>query len=287
VTVHEFVSEARGRLVRAGIAGDLAGLDAEVLARAALGWDRARFLAARHEEAPAEFPPRYEVLVERREGREPVSYITGTQEFWGLAFEVTRDVLIPRPETELIIEEATACLGDTSLAGREIVDAGTGSGCLAVVLALQFPEAQIVATDVSSAALAVARRNAHRHRVAHRVRFVEGTFLDGIEGAPALIVSNPPYVPPSSAPELQREVREFEPAVALFGGGADGLDRLRELLAQASDRLAPGGWLIVEFGAGQDDELTRLVARLPCFSLEKIRRDLQGIPRTAVMRRTS
>jgi len=123
--------------------------------------------------------------------------------------------------------------------------------------------------------------------VAGRIRFVEGGFLAGVAGAPGLVVSNPPYVPSSCAPDLPPEVRDFEPATALFGHGEDGLGSIRDLVAQASVTLAGGGWLILECGAGQAGALAGLVADFPCFSLEKVRRDLQGIPRTAVMRRTS
>lgn len=293
MTVHQLVLDARSRFVRAGIREELAGLDAEVLARSVLGWDRARFLADRHEDAPGRFAPAYERLVARRERREPVPYITGVQEFWGLSFEVTPDVLIPRPETELILEEAFRCLGEPGGAAAggtpgpaplEIVDVGTGSGCLAVALARHYPRARVIATDVSGTALAVARRNAARHGVADRVRFVETSFLAGVRTTPAMIVSNPPYVPSTALPGLTPEVRDFEPHVAVFGG-PDGLEGLRELLAQAASTLAPGGWLIVEFGYGQEDAVADLVARIPSCVLTKIRQDFQGIPRTAVVRR--
>jgi release factor glutamine methyltransferase len=300
VTFHELVLDARSRFIRAGIREQLAGLDAELLARHVLGWTRARFLADWHEEATERFVPHYERLVARRERREPIPYITGVQEFWGLPFEVNPAVLIPRPETEFILEEAIACLEaapETGAAaapdrqqGRrsplEIVDVGTGCGCLAVALARHFPDARIFATDLSGAALAVARRNAFRHGVAHRVQFVETSFLTAIEIVPTMIVSNPPYVPSVSARGLVPEVRDFEPELAVFGG-PDGLDGLREVLSQAAAKLAPAGWLIVEFGYGQEDAVTELIANFPCYSLLKLRRDLQGIPRTAVVRKAA
>lgn len=288
MTFHELVVDARNRLVRAGIREELAGLDAEILAREVLGWDRARFLTDRHERAPEDFAPEYERLVARRERREPIAYIRGVREFWGLTFEVNPAVLIPRQETEFILEEAIACLEaeDTLPDPLEIVDVGTGSGCLAVALALHFPEARIVATDVSGEALAVAGRNARRHGVADRVRLLETNFLKAVERAPAMIVSNPPYVPSVSQPGLMPEVRDFEPEIAVFGG-PDGLQGLRELFGQAATRLAPGGWLIVEFGYGQEDELIGLLAAFPCFVLARIRCDLQGIPRTAVVRKVA
>ena len=163
MTIHDLVQGARDRFMHAGISATLAALDAEVLARQVLGWDRARFLTDRDEIATSMFLLRYEPLVARRERREPVSYILGTREFWGLPFEVGPDVLIPRQETEFIVEETLA------LAGRDghprIVDVGTGSGCIAISLALEIPGARVIATDLSRHALGVARRNAARHDV--------------------------------------------------------------------------------------------------------------------------
>jgi release factor glutamine methyltransferase len=281
LTIHELVAGARDRFVLAGISANLAALDAEVLARRVLGWDRARFLADRNEKASSVFLLNYEHLVARRERREPVPYILGTREFWGLDFEVGPDVLIPRPETELIIEEALQRIESDSR--PLIVDVGTGSGCLAIVLAREVPGARLVGTDVSSRALAVARRNATRHGVIDRVTFVETSFLDGLAEAPDMIVSNPPYVPSVAGPALTPEVRDYEPRMAVFGG-EDGLDGLRSVLEEGAAKLAPGGWLIMEFGYGQDDMVTALVERIPALRLVKIRNDLQDIPRTAIVR---
>lgn len=283
MTIHDLVQGARDRFVNAGISANLAMLDAEVLARQVLGWDRARFLVDRNEKATSVFLLKYEPLVARRERREPVSYILGTREFWGLPFEVGPDVLIPRPETEFIVEEALA------LAGRDsrpvIVDVGTGSGCIAVSLAREIPGARIIATDVSKYALAVARRNAIRHEVAERITFVETSFLDGIEDTIDIIVSNPPYVPAVAQPALTPEVRDYEPAVAVFGGD-DGLEGLRSVVEGAAKRLRPGGWLVMEFGCGQDDCVTDLVKGISGIDVVKIRHDLQDIPRTVICQRT-
>jgi release factor glutamine methyltransferase len=284
LTIHELVAGARDRFVLAGISANLAALDAEVLARRVLGWDRARFLADRNEKASSVFLLNYEHLVARRERREPVPYILGTREFWGLDFEVGPDVLIPRPETELIIEEALQRIESDSR--PLIVDVGTGSGCLAIVLAREVPGARLVGTDVSSRALAVARRNATRHGVIDRVTFVETSFLDGLAEAPDMIVSNPPYVPSVAGPALTPEVRDYEPRVAVFGG-EDGLDGLRSVLEEGAAKLAPGGWLIMEFGYGQDDMVSALVESIPAVRLVKIRHDLQDIPRTAIVRRVA
>jgi release factor glutamine methyltransferase len=284
MTLHELVADARGRLGRAGIRDSEAGLDAELLARVLLGWDRARFLAARHRDVPTGFRQAYDRLIARRERREPTSYIIGSKEFWGLDFEVSPNVLIPRPETEFLIEEALTCAGQLSSRVAEplIIDVGTGSGCLAVVLARELHRARIVATDISWMALDVARRNATRHGVAGRIHFVQTSLLQGVAAQANLIVSNPPYVPKSLAPALSPEVRDFEPHVALFGG-ADGLEMQRTLLQQASTRLAAGGFLVMEFGDGQEAELRAAIASWPCLQLVRIREDLQGIPRTAVI----
>jgi release factor glutamine methyltransferase len=296
MTIHDLVQGARDRLIQAGISANHAALDAEVLARQVLGWDKARFLTDRHEAATTRFLLGYEHFVARRMRREPVSYILGTREFWSLDFEVTPDVLIPRPETELIIEEALEIRGAWGATGAEgargangkgtrplFYDIGTGSGVLAVVLAREFPHARVIATDISSRALSVAKRNAARHGVAERITFVETSFLDGLDERADLIVSNPPYVPALSKPALTPEVRDYEPGVAVFGGD-DGMEGLRRVLDDAVARLVPGGWLIMEFGCGQDDAVVDLLKATPALSLVKVRGDLQDIPRTLVAR---
>ena len=287
MTVHDLVVDAGGRLGRAGIRQSEARLDAEALARRLLGWDRARFLASRGDEAPVGFPEHYDRLIRRRERREPTPYITGSKEFWGLDFEVSSDVLIPRPETEFLVEEALACWRalPSDVHRPFIVDVGTGSGCVAVALAHEILSARIVATDISPSALDVARRNAERHGVAERIHFVQTDFLAGIQDSADLIVSNPPYVPRAHAAGLSPEVREFEPHVALFGG-PDGLEKQQMLLGQAAERLAPSGYLLVEFGDGQEDALRALTTRWPSLRIVRVRNDLQDIPRTMVLTRT-
>lgn len=288
MTVHQHVTAARARLLAAGVEPTEAGFDAEVLAREVLGWDMARFLSNRHDEVPGGFRDAYEQVVARRERREPLAYITGHREFWGLEFEVTPDVLIPRPETEIIVEEAVARMTRPSLDERPllIADVGTGSGCLAVALAHEFPLSRAIAIDVSPAALGVARRNGARHGVASRVEFLEGRGLGGLDDRLDLVVSNPPYIADGAFDALPPEVRRFEPAVALLAG-ADGLDEIRQLFSDAEHRLRPDGWLIFEFGYDQADALVGLAARHPALLLVEVRADLQGIPRTAVLRRAS
>jgi release factor glutamine methyltransferase len=279
-SVHDRIAAARHALVGAGLGPDDAALDAEVLAREALGWDRATLLARQRETLPPGFEEHFSALLARRLAREPVALIVGRREFWGMDFEVTRDVLVPRPETELIVEESL----EEVRAGRRcgvVADVGTGSGCLAVALARELPASRLVATDVSTAALGVARRNIARHGV--RVVLVRTSYLAGLGGPVDLIVSNPPYVPESYGSLLPPEVREFEPQRALFSG-PDGMDALRAIFEDAPRVLAEGGRLVVEFGFGQEPLLRQEAARTG-WIVARVRPDLQGVPRVAVLRR--
>jgi release factor glutamine methyltransferase len=212
-----------------------------------------------------------------------MAYILGRQEFWGLTFEVTSDVLIPRPETEGVVE-ALLELRPERTAPLRIVDVGTGSGCLAVALASLYPYAQVIACDVSEPALAVAARNAARHRVANRTAFIRSDMLGDLDGDFDVIVSNPPYIPDSERLNLAPEVRDHEPAIALFSGPA-GTQAIATLVQRAPARLAGNGLLIVEFGFGQEAQVRALVDAQPGLVLLGIRRDLQGIPRTVVAAR--
>ena len=287
------IAAARRTLEEAGIDPIEAAVDADLLARTVLGWDRARLLASLSDSPPPEFPAAYGALVARRRRREPAAYIVGRREFWNREFEVGPGVLVPRPETELIVEEALARLaGRVASSFREpaaarrpiaIADVGTGSGCLAVTLAVELPHARVVATDTSPRALDTARRNAVRHEVADRIDFVNTDLLAGIDTRFDLIVSNPPYVPIAQMSQLAPEVRDYEPAEAL-SGGADGLAVVRSLLLEAESRLKDNGLLVFEFGFGEDAAVAAAIASRPAFRMEAMRRDLQGIPRTAVVR---
>lgn len=220
-------------------------LEAELLLTALLGCNRATLLA--HLDAP--LPPMaatiYRSWVQRRAAGEPLPYITGHIEFFGLEFTVTPAVLIPRPETELLVETALAHAGPAP----RIADVGTGSGCIIVTLARHLPQARCYAVDLSAAALEVARLNAARHGVAERIRFLEGDLLAPLPEPVDLIVSNPPYVAESEWETLPVSVRR-EPALALLGG-EEGLDAVRRLLAQAPASLRPGGMLLMEIGEQQ------------------------------------
>ena len=280
MTLVERVTEASRRLAEAGIDARDAAFDAEVLARHALGWDRAAYLARWREPAPAGFEDRFEALVARRRRREPVARITGRREFWGLDLEITPAVLVPRPESELLVETALVRLGDRTTRW-ELADIGTGSGCLAIALARELPRARVTATDVCPDALAVARRNAARHGVADRIAFHRADLLDGLPGPCDLILSNPPYVPDAIVGTLPPEVSHHDPALALRGG-PDGLDTVRRLVAAAAERLRPGGGLVMEVGAGQSGDAAAIAQRAG-LQVVDIRPDLQGIPRAVVM----
>ena len=283
-TIHQRVAAGRSRLRDAGLSPAEADISARALAEHLLGWSTERFLVDAVETEPHDFAARFDAVVARRAAREPLAYIVGVREFWGLPFEVTPDVLIPRPETELIVEATLGLYPDRD-APLAIADACTGSGCLAVAIATERPRATIVATDISAAALVVARRNAERHDVADRVRFVATDLLSGIEGPFDLIVANPPYVRDRDSRGLQPEVRN-EPDVALFGG-SEGLDTITRLLGDVPSRLHIGAHFICEFGFGQEIEVEQLFDRAAALAFLGFRRDLQGIARTAVARRVA
>jgi release factor glutamine methyltransferase len=278
MTLRQHLTAARVRLVAAGIEPAEAARDALYLAMHVLGWDRATVHARDIDPAPDAFAGAYDAVIERRTRREPAPYITGVQEFWSRDFAVSPAVLIPRPETELIIEEAM------SMAFASVADIGTGSGCLAVTIAAEFPRAHIVATDISAPALAVALANAQRYRVADRIEFKATRYLDGIAGPFDLIVANPPYVTDGEYEGLAPEVRSFEPRTALTAG-PDGLTDVREVLACAATRLRPGGLLLMEIGFGQAEVVSGLVNTSP-LALLRISNDLQAIPRVVVAQRS-
>lgn len=283
MTLFDRLAEGRARLVEAGFPPADAAIDVDVLARAILGWDRARVLGDGREPVPASLEPRFSEWLERRAAHEPVAYIVGVREFWGLELHVTPDVLIPRPESELVVEAALALLDRAGVESPRLADIGTGSGNLAVSLAVERPSCHVTATDVSAVALVVARENARRHGVESRVHLVETSFLDGIDGPFHLIAANPPYVKEGDRPGLGRDV-QHEPDVALFGG-ASGLNAVGATLDAAVTTLAGGGWLVMEFGFGQDEDVGRLVADRPALRLDHVRPDLQQIPRVAVIER--
>lgn len=281
MTLAERLATARAELVAAGIEPADAAADVDIYAREVLGWSRADLLAEQRGPAPPRFEPRFSQLLARRLAHEPTAYIIGRKDFWELSFRVTPAVLIPRPETEIVVEEALS-LARAHTAPR-IADIGTGSGCLVITLAHSLPAASLVATDISQDALDVARQNAADHHVAQRIDFRRTTYLDAVDGPFDLIVSNPPYIPLGERPSLPRDVQR-EPHLALFGGSS-GLRDIEGVLEAAASALAPHGWCVMEFGHDQE---TAVLARIGSHShlrLVRIRRDLQGLPRTAVIQR--
>lgn len=278
-TIAEVLKQASTQLRDASVPNDL--LDAQTLLAHALGQDRTYLVINFNQQLSDELLSQYQALIKRRAAGEPLQYIVGKQAFFGLDFEVTPDVLIPRPETELIVEETLRLVAD--LIQPVIIDVGTGSGCIAVTLARELEDARVIAVDISPAALAVARRNAVRNGVEDRIEFLESDLLRGVNPSSKadFILSNPPYVAAAELPALQREVRDWEPHVALTDF-ADGLRFYRRLLAEAPSYLKPGGYLIFEMGYQQAETIKASVDR-SVWCDPRALQDLQGIERTLVL----
>src|SRR6266700_4291135 len=278
-------------------------LAAELLLLHILGRDRTWLYAHPEEHVSSADSERYFALIARRANGEPTQHLTGKQEFWGLEFEVTPDVLIPRPETEHLIEVALDRLAVRELrAGRrqtltgeglQIADIGTGSGCIAISLAKEPPTAVIYASDISNAALAVARRNANHHAVADRIRFIECNLLDALSDSPLatrhspllfdLIASNPPYIGRRESATLMREVRDHEPEIALYGG-EEGYEFYANLVSQSAKHLKPSGILVLELGHNSLPAVQPLLDA-PTWTNVAVTNDLGGIPRVLAAER--
>jgi release factor glutamine methyltransferase len=275
------LAEASVTLTEAGI--DSAALDAELLLAAAAGVDRTRLLTG---SLPLcrECVSRFEQLIARRAAREPIAYILGHKEFYGLDFAVNRSVLIPRPETELLVDTALKMLRERP--PSRVLDLGTGSGAIAVAIAANASEAEVTATDISAPALELARRNARRHGCELRIKFYTGDLFAALPCSHQkydLILSTPPYVRVDEIARLEPEVARHEPQIALLGG-KDGLDFYRRLAAEIASHLRPEGEVMVEVGAGQAAEVARLLEAGGCRALETLR-DLAGHKRVVRARR--
>ena len=257
-------------------------MNAEVLMMFTLGVDRAYLYAHPERRLTPDEASRYEQALAERARGVPSQYITGHQEFWGMDFIVTPAVLIPRPETEHLIETVLPLA--SPLPSPQIVDVGTGSGCIAIVLASELPRATIYATDISSPALEIARANAARHQVETRIEFREADLLHGLpQAAFDFVVSNPPYVGESEEDQVQLEVRKFEPRNAVFAGHT-GIEVIARLVPQAGAALNPGGWLVMEISGSIHN---RVLDLLKTWDSVQTFPDLQGISRVVAARKGS
>ena len=286
VTLAEAINNAANLLSTAGITN--ARLDAEVLLSHIITKDRVWLITHRDDVLDDDHQRDFADVVQRRTRREPLQHIIGNQEFWGLEFIVSPDVLIPRPETEFIIEAALAIVQDRNTLVR-IIDLCTGSGCIAVSLAKELTAARIIATDASEKALAIARENTRRHGVSEHIRFLLGDLFEPLEeldirGQIDIIVSNPPYVQAGDLSTLQPEVRDYEPEMALIAG-PEGTEMAKRIIQRAPEYLKKNGTLIMEMGLGQAEALTRMVEATGAFgNLERVK-DLAGIERVIVARK--
>jgi release factor glutamine methyltransferase len=286
LTLIDAIQNAASQLTAVGIT--LARLDAEVLLAHVIKKNRAWIFTHMHDPLDASSRTAFDTAVQRRTKREPLQYIVGFQEFWGLDFRVTPDVLVPRPETELIIELAIKLAG--SMNGLPtIIDLCTGSGCIAVSLAKTLPQAIVLALDASAPALAIAEENSALHAVTNRLRFFEGDLLQPLEklglfGKIDLIVSNPPYVQTGEYSALQPEVRDFEPQLALVAG-PQGIAFHQRIIDAAPVYLKRHGALIMEMGMGQADLLCDMVRQSNTLISPAIFKDLAGIERVLVARK--
>lgn len=259
---------------------DTPELDARLLAETAFGLDALGLLAHEHDMAPEEAVARLDALAERRLAGEPVARILGHKEFYGLDFVLNDATLVPRPETEMLVDLALVAL--EGLEAPLLLDLGTGSGCVAIAILVHAPKARAVATDLSDEALSAARENAHRHGVFDRIAFRAGSWCTPlrIDEQFDVIVSNPPYVESEIIEELQPDVRDFDPRLAL-DGGADGLFAYRAIAKEALNRLKPTGTLLLEVGSEQGLEVGALFSNAGFTGID-IRKDLAGLDRVVI-----
>jgi len=257
-------------------------LNAETLLMFTLNCDRAYLYAHPERELTADEAERYRHAISERASGKPSQYITGHQEFFGLDLIVSPEVLIPRPETEHSVELILELAAERPGTPLKLADIGTGSGCIALALASKLPAAEVIATDISAAALEIARINAERLELAARVKFWESDLLAGFDAAEKFdfIVCNPPYVSELKPETVQRQVREHEPRIAVFSGPS-GLEAYQRLVPQAREHLRPGGWLVMEIGYSIEEAVRAL---LKGWSEVRVRPDLQGIPRVVAAR---
>ena len=276
--------ESVQRLAEAGVAE--AEIEAALLLGHVLGYSRSQFFLALEQEIPPRHLSLFNTLLSRRLTREPLAYIIGEQEFWSLPFAVSPKVLIPRPETEELLEKIFATVRQDGLVPGPVLDLGVGSGAITVVLARELPDRLVFGVDLSLGALGVARENIRRHRVQPRVFLINGNWLNPIrqERRFALVVSNPPYIATTAMATLQPEVRDFEPHGAL-SSGVDGLSDIRALASQVHEVLLPGGLFFMEIGADQREAVLKIFSSFPEYDRLQVHFDLAGLPRIFQARR--
>lgn len=285
LTLNAAIQKSVQILNAAGIVS--ARLDAELLLSHVLKKDRTWVFTHAQDRLDPENEKTFQDAIGRRAGREPLQYILGTQEFFGLVFTVTPDVLIPRPETEFLAE---AAIGSVRTVSQPMaIDLCTGSGCIAVALATSVEPIRIFATDISERALAVARENARRHRTTEHIRFLHGDLFTplhelDLRGRIDVITANPPYIPSGDLASLQPEVRDFEPETALIAG-TEGTEFHERIIREASLFLKKQGALVMEMGIGQADALARMSTETGAYEAPKILKDLAGIERIIVLQR--
>ena len=283
MTIREIIRRTTQRLEAAGI--DSARLDAEVLLSFFLNCDRTQLFKNYEEQMTRDQLGAFDKLIARRLSFEPVAYITGRKEFWSFTLEVNRDVLIPRPDTEIIVEEAIGVCRAGGCSRPQILDIGTGSGAIALALAREIPDARVTATDVSAAALEVAKSNARALGLEDRVSFILGDLFENVSGTFDLIASNPPYIGAAEYDTLASGVKDFEPRLALWAGET-GLEFYEKLIYQAHGRLREKGWLLLEIGAKQHEMIRSLMTLHSDFYRDiAVRTDYAGLPRVIRGRR--
>jgi release factor glutamine methyltransferase len=280
--VYDILNESAKILEAADIPS--AKLDAEILLSFCLGCDRLEFLKNPEIQLDQTQLTAFKKLINRRLRWEPVAYIIGRKNFWTFSLEVNKDVLIPRPDTEVIVEEILNIAKKTVSTRINILDIGTGSGAIAIALACEIPHASIMATDISLTALDVARRNACSLGIQNKIDFRQGDLLEPVKGIFDIIASNPPYIGAREYEELPEGVRAFEPREALLAGKS-GLEFYEKLIYQAEGYLEKNGWLLLEIGARQEKDVRRIMETSGFYNNIEIRRDYAGLPRVIKARR--
>ena len=280
--VQDILNKAARNFADAGI--PTPRLDAEILLACCLDCDRIDFI--KNPKAPVDEKTLaiFQRLAARRLAWEPVAYITGRKEFWSFVLEVNSSVLIPRPDTEVLVEEALNVYRQLGLAKIRILDIGTGSGAVALALACEIPAARLTATDISAAALATARRNARNLQLEQQIEFLQGDLLEPVDGFFDIIVSNPPYIAEEEYDKLPAGVKNYEPAAALRAG-IGGLDFYRKIVAAALGYLKNNGWLLLETGSNQSTQIVDIFDSSGQYSDISIRNDYAGLPRVIKARR--